>query len=825
MPAQAVSARARGRVLQELLCSCTSQITGRNQERYQTILQEYYFQERPVEVVSDLVGLGRNSFHLSRNDAITALADLLILQTNPTLRLETPPQVGPLLERTVPMAQALAALQANQSVTITGSGGMGKTTLGSTVARQMTRPIFWFTIHPGLTDHWEALLFALGYFLYTQDSPTLWLEVVAANNKLKPDRLLGIVRYVLAQVQPQLPILCFDEIDLLDPTIEANHTLFVKLLESLRGLAPLLLIGQRPVIETNHFFALSGLSMDGARTLFAADGVTLANEQVQAIQHVTQGNPRLLHLLLTLQKAGEPFAQTMTALGEQPALEFLLNRILQRLNEQERSLLLELTVFRRSAPMRIWDEAGASRAMERLLHYHLLQQDQTDGIFLLPTYRVVLYQHLPPKKRQALHTAAATVRASYGDIVAAIYHQIQAGQPEQAIWFWHQQRQRAINQGQATTVLTLLQSLTALPLSTLVRETLLLATAELERLTGNTAKAVEDLHSILWQTPLLALDAHHLAGMIANDESDFTRAEAAFHQALRLAEQMVEARLSHIHRGLAWRHLREREMTRALEAAERAHYELRQLQGELQRELGNYTGAADHFHAALQLAEQLDYLEGVAKTSTSLSSLYIIQGQAAQFKGALAKASAAYQRMGKVVQLASLQINYAVAHNLAGEYEAAIGAAQQAQDQLTRFGAASTYQRLLIAQALSESHLGLENLAEATHYVRQIIEAEEVVLLPDAYLTFGEILCKEGKFTEAVRFLRMSLDLATQNEDRYIAGYGWRALGSAYSGFDPPQSQAAFQEAISLFQAINLPNEVAKTLRAAEALQVVLEIR
>jgi tetratricopeptide (TPR) repeat protein len=823
LPAQAVSARARGRVLQDLLRTCTIQISGRNQERYQTILQEYYFKERPVEVVCDLIGLGRNSFHLSRNDAITALADLLILQTNPTLRLETPPQAGHLLERAAPTAQALAALQAGQAVTITGSGGVGKTALGSTLARQTGRPLFWFTIHPGLNDHWEALLFALGYFLYTQNSPTLWLEVVAANNKLKPDRLLGIVRYALAQVQPQPPLLCFDEVDLLTPAKEANHALFVKLLESLRGLAPLLLIGQRPVMETDHFFTLGGLSTAAIQHFFITAGLTLGNEQAQAIHHITQGNPRLLHLLLALQQSGEPFAQAMAALGDQPALEFLLNRILQRLGEQERSILLELTVFRRSAPQQIWEQRHGGELVRRLLDRHLLQQDQTGGLFLLPAYRVLLYQQLPVEKRQTLHTAAAAIRASYGDTVAAIYHWIGAGQPEQAIWFWQQHRQSAINQGQATTALALLQSLAALPLSTLARESLVLATAELERLTGNATKALEDLHSILWQTPILALDAHHLAGMIANDQSDFTGGERAFRHALGLAEQMVEARLSHLHRGLAWRYLRERDMTRAVEETERAHYELRQLQGELQRELGHYSAAAEHFAAALQIAEQLDYLEGIAKTSTSLSSLYIIQGQVAGFKGALTKAAAAYQRMGKVVQLASLQINYAVAYNLAGEYEEAIQAAQQAQSQLTRFGAVSTYQRLLIAQAMSESYLGLDNLPEATHYVRQIIEAEEVVLLPDAYLTFGEILRKEGKFSEAVRFLRMSLDLATQNEDRYIAGYGWRALGSAYAGFDPTQAQAAFQQAIMLFQAMNLPNEVEKTVRTAEAGRIALE--
>ena len=198
------------------------------------------------------------------------------------------------------------------------------------------------------------------------------------------------------------------------------------------------------------------------------------------------------------------------------------------------------------------------------------------------------------------------------------------------------------------------------------------------------------------------------------------------------------------------------------------------------------------------------------------------QGQSDQLKQYLTKAGDAYQRLGKVVQLASLQINYAVAYNLAGEYEEAIQAAQKAATQLAQFGAVSTYQQLLIAQTLSESHLGLGNLAEATRYVRQIIEAEEVILLPDAYLTFGEILCKQGNFPEAVRFIRMSLDLAVQNEDRYIEGYGWRALGTAYATQDQTQAQAAFAQAITLFQTMKLPNEVEKTRCAAQSAQITL---
>lgn len=474
------------------------------------------------------MGLGRNSFNLSRNEAIATLADVIIAHTNPALRLETPRQADVMLERAGPLAQSLAALRANRSVTLTGSGGVGKTTLGSTLASQMERPVFWFTIHPGVNDHWEALLFALGYFLHTQGSSSLWLELVAATAKLKPDRMLGIARYALEQLQPEYPLICIDEVDLLEPTTEINHVLLVKFLENLRGLTPLLLIGQRPLLETNLFCTLTGLSPDATQQMFAQAHLHLTASQLHKIHTMTQGNPRLVQLLVTLQDTGEPLEETLQALGRQPALEFLLNRILQRLSEAERSVIMELAVFRRPAPAAIWEQAQAGQPLRQLLAHHLVQQDQMGGVVLLPVYQTMLYQHLPLDKREALHTAAATIRAGYGDYVSAIYHWIHAGQVEEAIWFWHQYRQPAINQGQASAALALFRNLPELSLSTVARETLQLLRAELERLTGNSAKAAEDIRSVLWRTPILALDANHLLGMIANDESDFTTAESVW---------------------------------------------------------------------------------------------------------------------------------------------------------------------------------------------------------------------------------------------------------------------------------------------------------
>ena len=72
------SALVRGRTLQALFQEATDHLQGKNAERFQTILRQYYFKSLPAAVVWDMLGLGKNSFHLSRNAAIAALEEQLI---------------------------------------------------------------------------------------------------------------------------------------------------------------------------------------------------------------------------------------------------------------------------------------------------------------------------------------------------------------------------------------------------------------------------------------------------------------------------------------------------------------------------------------------------------------------------------------------------------------------------------------------------------------------------------------------------------------------------------------------------------------------------
>ncbi|MEZ4679218.1 MAG: hypothetical protein R2932_33865 [Caldilineaceae bacterium] len=386
LPSTAIDAESRGECLQQLLAETTAQIGGRYAERFQTIIREYYFRDRSVKEVCDAINLGHNSFHLNRNDAIEELSALLIAQMNPALRLETPPQHGLLLERKTLLQQGLLAIQGQQSLSLIGGGGMGKTSLGSQLASQAGRAVFWYTIRPGLNDQLSSLLFALGYFLHCCHSSTLWLELVAEGSDLKSDRVMAIARYALEQVTPR-PLLCIDEADQLKPAEEASHVPLVRMLESMQGLAPILIIGQQPLYDTDAFLTLNGLSAHATQVILAATGQKLTVDMTEGIHQYTQGNPRLLELSTMLLRDGESATDLLDMLTDQPSVEFLLGRILQRLSETERALLLELAVFRRSAPAAIWQEPELRAPLDRLIAQRLVHLDTSGGVLLLPAYR------------------------------------------------------------------------------------------------------------------------------------------------------------------------------------------------------------------------------------------------------------------------------------------------------------------------------------------------------------------------------------------------------------------------------------------------------
>lgn len=805
---------ARGRVLQEVIKQATAQLDGKQGKRSRDILEQYYFRNLRVDAVCHNLGLSNATFHVSRGAAIDSLAEALTREIQPALALDSPPVFsGELFGRTAERSSCLAALRQKQTVLILGSGGMGKTTLGSHLVHAWgERHVCWFTIRPGLTDHLSTLLLHLGFFFRQHDAPALWQEMIAAQAKIDPKIMVGLVRYIMEQDRPQTLLLCIDEIDLLQPAAHAEHEQLLVFLQSLRGLMPLLLIGQRSTLAADHYVTLGSLPPDALTPWLLHHRIRLAPEELAQLHRHTGGAPHLIELFITLQQSGEPLETLLQQLAAAPTLEALLGRVLQRLSDVERGLLMELAVMQAPTPTEIWRDGKTAGALRLLVERHLVQSDDYGRVWLLPAYRQLVLDALPAEKLAALHARAAAIFAERGQITVAAYHYARASQPETAIRLWREHQEQEINQGQAHAALQVFQAMPALDLPAPAVEELALILARLRSLLGAAAQAGADLRAILWRTPLLAVEADELSGVIANDQGEYATARQFFSSGLERAERLLETRIAFMRKGMAWSYVEEKDLVPAWKEAMLAAYEVENIKGLIQEEMCDYWLAETHFRAALTLAEELNHEQGVAKSSSNLSALYARLGRDAEAQQYGERAYALFLRLDKVSSVAGCKINMGFHQNLAGDFAAAQTTAQEVDHYLAeRTVEAPRRLRSIIEQVKAEAALGLGELARAETCATLALTHGGDFIAADATRTLAEVHLRRGDLERAAALVEQAVMLAQADGDRYLEAYAWRVAAHIHQARCQPAAAArATATAIDIFTALNLPHEAAR---------------
>ncbi len=179
------------------------------------------------------------------------------------------------------------------------------------------------------------------------------------------------------------------------------HAQMLAFLESLRGLAPLLFIGQQPSLEVDVQHTLAGLELPAVGQMLEQADIQLAGGDLARLQDYTRGNPRLLELFITLHRSGECLEPVLRGIPAAPSLEFMLNRVWQRLDESEQALLMSLAVFRRPAPCDAWPQTD----LNKLVNRRLVQTDERGGVEIMPAFRATIYDLLLPENREKLCTA------------------------------------------------------------------------------------------------------------------------------------------------------------------------------------------------------------------------------------------------------------------------------------------------------------------------------------------------------------------------------------------------------------------------------------
>ena len=812
----ATDAKARGEHLKQKMRDAAQPLAPDQRQ----LLDASFFQrnwQHNINGVAMTLNLSRAAYYRHRAAALQAFADGFAKLLIPTVQLEQPPKMpNPLLGRDGPLHAALQHLQAGGAVNISGPSGAGKTQLGQAIAAQFGTA-FWFTVRPPLNDQLSSFVFTLAHRLQQAGASQTWRQLIADSGALKPEVSLGLLQFDLAQLSRPL-LLCIDEADLLQPD-HAQHAALLQALEVLRARTPLLLIGQRQALLTQHTITLGGLEMDDALALLAALGVLGLNVQTaRQVLEATLGNPLLLTLFASLHVGGEPTAVLLRQLTRQPNVAVLLEKLWARLSVDERALWCSVAVCRQLAPRDAWQ--GEDAALQTLVQRSLVREQGDHAVYVLPPVREFVLTKAEDELLTSAHANAAKLFECRAQFTSAAYHFVQAGMPEHAIWLWFNHRERETGRGLAQSAQAIFADVVVSELhDEEARRVLALLRAEWRKLTGQAEEGLAELGEARW-----SLDHPHfgyaqrLRGNLQEMRGQLDQAAAAFREGLHAnAAQQAQERIR-MWAALGYTHFRQREMREARSVALQAHIEALDFRGFVEIEMGNYAEAERALREGLQLAEQslLESQKWVASLHERLGRVLWQTGRNDEAITHLQTALQLHEQMGDSITPLYQRMNLAAAYIVAGEYDKALDEAQRGLRVAEPIHHAYLIAGLSLNAAEANFYLGQQD--EAERYAAQCMSQEEAAVQPYAFTVMGMVQRARAQYPSSQNTLRTAIANAQSIEDPYAEACAWRELARTWrAAANAPETQAALDEAVRLFERMGLEKEVAKTRELAQA--------
>lgn len=763
---------------------------------------------------------GSKSQHYRDFDAaVKRLAPLLLDSLRPALRTEHPVAPDTLYGYDRQLVQVVEALAAGRTVVLNGPGGAGKTSIGAAaVARLDDRPFFWHTIRPGFNDGVSSVLFAIGAFLHQHGTSNLWQYLVSANGMVGDLNLAtALLRQDLAALSASLPVLCFDDMEMLATGVLAlpntSHAQVLDLIDGLRGAAPLLIMSQRPLSIGDLHLELAGLEVADIVRLWRDADRDLSEETARRLHTYTGGNPRLLTLILALRHESDELIASDTGADAASSLLPAFQRLWRRLMPEERRALQRLSVYQGYAP----EDVLEADVLESLARLRLLARDHEGGVAPLPALGRIVYDDLSPELREQLHGEAAIARLERGEYTAAAYHFAQSNQESRAVQIWFPQRQQAIARGEADAARQLFIAISRQRLADPERKALDMIRAELYKLSGQHEEGLYELEQSDWRDESEAgAKLWMLRGELQDALGYPDRALESYSEGLRVTTRLL-GQMAALHQRRGRLFQRRRDLRASWRESQYAEFDLNVLRGLVREEEGAYTVALDAYRRARDLAELLDNDSLRAQAERWIAALH---GRLQQLDEAVTharQAIAIYERLGDRVNLEQMHSNLAFIYVQTRQFRAALDVGARAYAFFVNVR--DPYYAAVTGANLAEASFELGELDAALRYATEVLGFGNRFAAPYAHFTLGQVEMARSNPVAAVSHLTTSMQMAQQNDDPYMVAYALRALGQAHRALsDITAAKERLAAALALFQQLEMASEVETTRQLAISL-------
>jgi tetratricopeptide (TPR) repeat protein len=164
-----------------------------------------------------------------------------------------------------------------------------------------------------------------------------------------------------------------------------------------------------------------------------------------------------------------------------------------------------------------------------------------------------------------------------------------------------------------------------------------------------------------------------------------------------------------------------------------------------------------------------------------------------------------------------VRTSLAAAYFQAGNYQQAIAAAEPAVSFFA--DAQNPYMEAAAASTLAEAYYEMGDFDKATQTAQRVLFLEETYTQPYAHFTLGLVAKAQNQLEEAEKQFRASQQIATDNEDHFLAAYAWRGLGETLLAMNNMEAgKTAVSQSITLFEKLGLTQEIERTFKLIDEL-------
>jgi tetratricopeptide (TPR) repeat protein len=485
---------------------------------------------------------------------------------------------------------------------------------------------------------------------------------------------------------------------------------------------------------------------------------------------LTGGNPRLLEIYAALRKSADPNEEI--ELERTPSMKPLFNRLWKRLSEDEKQLLMGLSVFRSIAPIDVWRH---QLGLESLKGRNLLKLDAQGGVSLLPVFRELIYEELPLQQRHQLDQSAAVIRAQHGQYTEAAYHLMQADQFEVAVELWYHNQDMEIEQGNASAAYILFKDAKPSGLAEQTAKQLRVIQDRLSLLHGNAASVLENIDSYSWHLDeKITADALDLRGQAHLILGQMDRALSDFDGAISVLGE-VSLQIVQLHRRRGQMYIEQAALDLAESETRLAQFEIEQLKALIEIAQGNYLQAQGTLKTARQIAEASSDAKRIAKTDQMLAIAAGNHGDYVHARQYAQAATSYFERVGDRLSLENLRAEVAGFYLNQRKFAEAIAPLETA---LRFFENIKHDLRIgYLSSNLAEAYYETGKLELAEQYALRAIQSENPRVQPYACYTLGHVRYAQDKAAESEHIFQIGISAAQKTGDNFILAYLYRAYG------------------------------------------------